>query len=394
VAVTSLGERLVARVVNGPGDRREVLRDDALLAAALIALSIPLALLGPAGHRPDALGWVLLVAGQVPLVWRRRYPLPAVAAMIALLGPYHGLDYTHTAAVPGSMVLLYTFAANSRPRRTIAIGVVVISAATFFNLASTPQDAAETLKVSGWIVAVLIAGANTRVYRHYLVASRARAERAERSREDEAARRVAEERLRIARDLHDLLAHSITLIGVRTGVAAHLLTADPQRLDVKALAGTLDEVAGVCQSARAQLRTTLEVLREAGPGDGPLPDMSGLPDLAEAAGARLTVHTDDRPIPPAVAAATYRIVQEALTNAARHAGPDAKPEVTVEAHGAALHVSITDSGVGAGAAEGVGFGLIGMRERVRSVGGTITAGPRPERGFGVTAVLPLTGSER
>jgi signal transduction histidine kinase len=399
-------ERLVARVLRVPADRRLVLRNDALLAAAVIAVSVALALLS--AERPTVLGWTLLLSGQIPLIWRRLHPELALAAMIPLVGAYHALgyaytEYAHFAAVPGSMTLLFTFASLSRPLRTFLVGVFVIGAATVITLATNSHDVTETVQVSGWIVAVLIAGANVRVYRRYLAATTDRAERAERTREEEAGRRVAEERVRIARDLHDLLAHSITLIGVRTAVASHLLTVDPSRLDRAALATALDEVAETCRSARVEVRTTLEVLRDESTSEGPLPDLSSLPALATTAGARLTLRAEAA-VPPAVAAAAYRIVQEALTNTVRHAGPAGAAQVTVEAHDAELHISIIDdgplldpvpgdsellsSGSGSGSSSS-GFGLIGMRERARSVGGTLVAGPLPRRGFAVTAVLPL-----
>ena len=144
------------------------------------------------------------------------------------------------------------------------------------------------LQSAGWIVAVAVVGEVVRMHRNYVAAIVERAERAERTREEEAARRVAEERLRIARDLHDLLAHTITLIGVQTSVAAHVLVADPDRLDRTAVAGALDTIADTCREARAELRTTLRVLRA--DGDGPLPDLAGIPSLAraaEAAGAQV-----------------------------------------------------------------------------------------------------------
>jgi signal transduction histidine kinase len=255
---------------------------------------------------------------------------------------------------------------------------------------------AESFQIAGWVVSMLVLGGYLRVHRQLTATALERAERAERTREEEARRRVAEERLRIARDLHDLLAHNITLIGVRTAVAAHVLTEDPDRLDRAAVAKALDDIADTCRSARGELRTTLEVLRDHGPLDerGPLPGLDGLPDLAataRAAGAEvdLSVGTGAG-VPATVGAAAYRIVQEALTNAVRHGGrADLTVRVGVHEREGALCVDITDDGAGTG--DGTpGFGLVGMRERVRSVGGTLDAGPLEERaGYAVSAVLPL-----
>ncbi|WP_331766405.1 histidine kinase [Embleya sp. NBC_00896] len=385
----SPGGRALAALNRDPAQAPHALRNDVVLTGALMVLSTLLGLAVRDGSRPDALGWALLLGGQVPLIRRRTRPLAALSVMIAFIGPYHALGYTHFAPIPGSMIMLYTVAATGRARRTVLTGVAVIGGTVCANLATGGDDPLNTLRIAGWIVAVLIAGANVRVWRRLVIATVERAERAERTREEEAARRVAEERLRIARDLHDLLAHSITLIGVRASVAAHLLTADPDRFDRAGLAKTLDDIADTCRDARAEVRTTLEVLRH-GDGGGPLPDLTSLPDLVGAAGADLTLDTGSEvPIPPAVAAAAYRIVQEALTNSVRHAGPDARAAVTVRTRDGALHVTVTDEGRPTANTSGSGFGLIGLRERARSVGGTLLAGPRQPGGFEVAAVLPL-----
>ncbi|SED48519.1 Histidine kinase [Streptomyces sp. 3213] len=186
----------------------------------------------------------------------------------------------------------------------------------------------------------------------------------------------------------------LTPIGVQASVAAHVLTTDPDRLDRAAVAKALDDIADTCRSARGELRTTLEVLRDDGPPDerGPLPGLDGLPDLAataRGAGAKVELAVLADAVPAAVGAAAYRIVQEALTNAVRHGGRgDLTVRVGVRERDGALHVDVTDDGLGSGAAP-PGFGLVGMRERVRSVGGTLSAGPLDAAGFAVNAVLPL-----
>ncbi|MGI5395008.1 sensor histidine kinase [Streptomyces sp. CA-251251] len=375
-------------------------RNDAVLAAALLAVAACLALFTDEGRRPDAAGWTLLVAAHIPIVWRRRHPLLVLAAVVVLVGPYHALDNNHAAPGPASYVALYTLAVTGRPLRTLLTGVAVLTFSVSIMLTVDAHQAVELLRISGWVVAILFAGVDVRYYRQYVAAIVERAERAERTREEEARRRVAEERLRVARDLHDLLAHSITLIGVQTSVAAHVLTADPDRLDRATVAKALDDIAETCRSARGELRTTLEVLREQDAPDarGPLPGLHGLPDLVEAArlaGARAELSVDAGTVPPAVGAA-YRIVQEALTNAVRHAGPEPTVRVEVRGERGALRLSVTDDGTGpddpaATALVGTpGFGLVGMRERARSVGGTLDAGPRAggAGGFAVTALLP------
>ncbi|WP_329277076.1 sensor histidine kinase [Streptomyces sp. NBC_01451] len=400
----------MAAITRDPRSAPHALRNDALLASAGAVIATALALLTDGGStrpdvldqggRPDVLGWALLLGAYVPIVWRRRRPMLVLVAVVALVVPYHALDYNHTAPTPAAYIALYTVAVTGRPLRTIVTGAVVLGIALSVMLTVSMHQAVELLRISGWIAAVLFFGIDVRFYRQYVSAIVERAERAERTREEEARRRVAEERLRVARDLHDLLAHTITLVGVQTAVAAHVLAADPDRLDRAAVARALDDIAETCRTARGELRTTLEVLREGqggGEGRGPLPGLAGLPDLAEtarAAGAEveLAVRVRSDAVPPAVGAAAYRIVQEALTNAVRHGGrDDLTVRVLLYGGEGALRVEVTDDGVGGGAdaPEALGFGLVGMRERARSVGGTLDAGPKDNGGFTVSAVLPL-----
>ncbi|MFF3708997.1 sensor histidine kinase [Streptomyces phaeochromogenes] len=426
-------ERVMAAINRDPLTAPHRTRNDAIFAAGVAVLAVALALLVDDGRRLDPLGWALLLGAHVPLVWRRTRPVLVMLAVVACVAPYHGLDFHHAAPTPASYLALYTVAVTGRPLRTVLVGMGVLGVAVSVMLSVSAKDAIQLLEISGWVVAMLFFGVDVRFYRRYVASIVERAERAERTREEEARRRVAEERLRIARDLHDLLAHSITLIGVQTSVAAHVLTADPERLDRKAVAQALDDIAGTCRTARGELRTTLEVLRAhdavvgvgtdlgagAGPGSvsgagdmrGPLPGIDGLAGLAESgrvAGARVELSVRADGIPPSVGAAAYRIVQEALTNAVRHGGrEDLTVRVGLWTADGALRVSVTDDGTGGGADGGAnadggagssdgtpGFGLVGMRERARSVGGTLDAGPGPAEGFEVTATLPLPREDK
>ncbi|WUV75838.1 histidine kinase [Streptomyces sp. NBC_01477] len=365
------------------------------LGQAALALALPEA---ARSHRPDALGWILLAAGAALLTWRRHAPMWCLVGTVTVVAPYHYMENIQEAPLLASMIALYSVAVAGPPARTfLVVPTVVGTMATVMAAIGRPAGA-PMLQGAGWVVAVAVAGEVVRMHRNYIAAIMERAERAERTREEEAARRVAEERLRIARDLHDLLAHSITLIGVQTSVAAHILLADPDRLDRTAVAGALDNIADTCREARSELRTTLRVLRA--DSDGPLPGLAGIPSLtkaAEAAGAdvSLTLDPGRDAVPAAVGAAAYRIIQESLTNAVRHAGaPAPRVRVAVRHRDAALHVCVEDDGpepVKPPAADRPeGFGIVGMRERARSVGGTFAAGPRIDgtAGFSVTAVLP------
>ncbi|MET9045449.1 histidine kinase [Streptomyces sp. NPDC004362] len=389
------GERIIAALNRDPRTAPHGVRNDALLAVALALSAVCLGVLTDLARRPDALGWTLLLAAHVPIVWRRRRPLLVLAAVVALVAPYHALDNNHGAPLPASFVALYTVAVTGRPLRTILTGTAVLGIVVSVMLTVNAHQALGLLRVSGWVIAVLFFGVDVRYYRQYVASIVERAERAERTREEEARRRVAEERVRIARDLHDLLAHSITLIGVQTSVAVHVLAADPERLDRAAIARALEDIAGTCRTARGELRTTLDVLREQGAegeARGPLPGIDGVTDLvgaARLAGARVRQTVRIREVPPAVGAAAYRIVQEALTNVVRHAGPEPVVRVDLHEKDGALHLSVTDDGTGPSPGGVPGYGLVGMRERARSVGGTIDAGPRTQGGFEVAAVLPL-----
>ncbi|WP_460073333.1 sensor histidine kinase [Streptomyces sp. YKOK-I1] len=358
---------------------------DVWLAVASAAVAVVLGLFVEDGRRLDVLGWTLLLAAQLPLLVRHRHPMAVLVAVVACVAPYHALDYMHSAAVPAGMIALYTVASTGSARRTLLTGVVVVGGTLTVDALVSPSQFVDVLRISGWIIDVLLFGG-------YLRVQRERAERAERTRDEEARRRVAEERLRIARDLHDLLAHSITLIGVQTSVAAHVLAADPDRLDRAAIAKALDDIADTCRTSRGELRTTLEVLREDDDARGPLPGLHGLPGLADtarAAGAKVELSVGATDVRPAVGAAAYRIVQEGLTNAVRHGGrEDLTVEVRVYEEQGALRVTVTDDGEGAGDTA-PGYGLVGMRERARSVGGTLAAGPRDGKGFEVRAVLPV-----
>ncbi|MEU1411601.1 histidine kinase [Streptomyces sp. NPDC005731] len=389
------GERIIAALNRDPRTAPHGMRNDALLAVALAVSAVCLGLFTDLARRPDALGWTLLLAAHVPIVWRRRRPLLVLAAVVALVAPYHALDNNHGAPLPASFVALYTVAVTGRPLRTILTGTAVLGIVVSVMLTVNAHQALGLLRVSGWVIAVLFLGVDVRYYRQYVASIVERAERAERTREEEARRRVAEERVRIARDLHDLLAHSITVIGVQTSVAVHVLAADPERLDREAIARALDDIAETCRTARGELRTTLDVLREQGAegeARGPLPGVDGVTDLvgaARLAGARVQQTVRIHQVPPAVGAAAYRIVQEALTNVVRHAGPEPVVRVDLQEKDGALHLSVTDDGTGPTPGGVPGHGLVGMRERARSVGGTIDAGPRAQGGFEVAAVLPL-----
>jgi signal transduction histidine kinase len=243
---------------------------------------------------------------------------------------------------------------------------------------------------TGWIISAGVMGVTAYMWQLHLREVEQRAEDAERTRDEVARRKAMEERLRIARELHDSLTHSISVVCVQAGVAVHLARKRGEEVPPALLA---IQEAGA--DAARELRTTLSVLRSQEDGDGSgLGQLHQLVGRARTAGLPVTVTVTgaERPLPADVDQAAYRIVQEALTNVSRHAG-QACASVHLHYTPDALSVQVEDDGLGAGASTGSrpagpGLGLIGMRERVTALGGRLHAGPRDGSGFGVRAELP------
>ena len=228
-----------------------------------------------------------------------------------------------------------------------------------------------------------------------------RARRAEHTREEEALRRVAEERMRIARELHDIVGHHIALINVQAGVASHVLDTQPEQARL-----ALAHVREAGRSALAELSATVAVLRQGDESDAPhepVPGLGRLPALLETfdrAGLRVSRQDEGEPrnLPTTVDLTAYRVVQESLTNVRKHAGTSAA-RLRLAYRRDELHIEVEDDGPGPGAVPvggtggstvgGTGHGLIGMRERAASVGGSFRAGPGPAGGFRVSVDLPL-----
>ncbi len=245
------------------------------------------------------------------------------------------------------------------------------------------------LFVTGWLVSAGVTVVTARIWQLHVRDLEERALEAERGRDEAARHLAAQERLRIARELHDSLTHSISVVQVQAGVAAHLARRRGEEVPAPLLA-----IQEAGQDAARELRATLGVLRaddEAGPSG--LERVPGLLARMRAAGLTVTwsVTGPQRSLPPEVDQAVYRIVQEALTNVTRHAG-QASAAVRLCYTPGELTVQVDDDEAGPSRPPAVpGLGLIGMRERVTSLGGALTAGPRPGGGFTVRADLPLAG---
>jgi signal transduction histidine kinase len=368
----------------------------ALGSAVFLVVSAPH---GTAGETDlDALGYLLLAASGLVLVLRRRAPVAVLVVVLACVLGYQIRDYPGIAAV-SVLVAVYTGVRAGRRTPTIALtgfALVVGVLTAGPGAGEEVRDVTERRFPIGWIVA---AGVTAEVSRQREAAVRAaneRAAEAERTREETARRRASDERLRIARELHDSLTHSISVIKVQAGVAVHLARKRGDEVPEALLA-----IQEASRDATRELRATLDVLRtdvgdeggDESPGSG-LDRLDELVERARAAGvpATVTVSGDERPVPAEVSRAAYRIVQEALTNVGRHAGRPATVSVRLDYRPDGLAVQVVDDGRATPAAAPVpGTGLIGMRERVTALGGRLRAEPRTEGGFAVRAELPADG---
>jgi signal transduction histidine kinase len=365
-----------------------------LVAGAIVVVGV--ALRADASTRPLALA--LAVAATATLVLRRSAPTATLAISGALVLALFAVDHAAGAvAVVAPAIALYSLAL-SRGRLHLVAAVVAAAAAVIvadvFLAGHNPH--ALTLQTAAHVALVavpVLAAEALRNRRSYIRLLLERLELAERTREEEAQRRAEQERLRIARELHDVVAHTLTTINVQAGVAAHLADREPDRAG-----SALAAIESASHEALDELRAILGVLREANGAEVPLepaPGLAGVPSLVdqfrEAGGdveLQISGEQPDR-LPEAVQLAAFRIVQESLTNAARHA-PGAAARVRLAYEAERLSVSIENDSAPMGNGNGeAGVGIVGMRERVGALGGSLAAGPSAA-GFRVEAELPYT----
>ena len=372
---------------------------DVTLALLLIANAVPGTRLGISNAAVFSIWWlgVLVTAvGAVATVRRREHPRGV--AILALAGAIvlGGFGFLPTLFMLGpSMVALYALAdrTDRKTANTIAFTGIAVLAGTSV-LASPHQTFALTvISPAACLLLPVALGTTARVRRDLLAAVQARAEYAERTREEEARHRVAEERRRIARELHDVVAHHLALANAQAGTAAHLVDSHPEQAR-KILA----DLSGTTSSALRELKATVGLLRDADDPNAPLepaPGLARLPELItafETGGLTVAVSVEgmQRQLSPGVDLTAYRIVQEALTNVTKHAVTRLADVRLVYANDR-LTIMVTNEGeaLAPDGASSRGFGLMGMRERAQSVGGRLQVGRRPDGGFSVTAELPL-----
>jgi signal transduction histidine kinase len=359
----------------------------ALEAVVLIATQFA-ARFHPNSHPLDPVGFGLLVlaAGTIGVSWR--WPVWAVGLALASVLAYHQIGYPPGPIDLALMIALFKAASPQHLWRAVALGAIVVLGYLMVGLLSPSGPSVEALLLGLFAVTTSlglgVAVAGQRAY------SRER-------REEETQRRVTEERLRIARELHDLVSHSISTINVQAGVAAHMIGERPEQARDALLA-----IRDTSKDTLRELRGILQVLRQVDDVEprAPAPGMAQLDILIDTASrggvpTRASIAGQARTLPPAIDLAAYRIIQESLTNVIRHAGR-ASAEVRLTYEPSQLVVEVTDDGRGApaaSAAETNGHGVAGMQERVNAVGGTLEVGPWSGRGFRVRATLPTDGAK-
>ena len=368
---------------------------DSLLAAPVLIMTLLGAGLWsgcPCPVPPE--GVALLVVGAVPLALRRRFPV-AVWLLTGLAAAAYGiLPYNDPPLPYAALVGVYTVAAHS-PRRTAVAAAVVtavaIVVATVLSGDSGKVDVAFEFLIfaTAWLL-----GDGVRVRRAYTSELEDRAVRLAREREEEARRATAEERVRIARELHDVVAHHVSVISVQSEAARFLLPDHPDKAKE-----AVEAVGDTARQTLTEMRRLFGALRQDGDARSPLAPQPGLVVLGDLVdsfrqaglGVELVVEGDGRRLPRGIDLSAYRMVQEALTNVLKHAGP-ARARVVVRYGDEDLFVSVTDDGRGPDpSGNGRGHGLVGMKERANLFGGELRAGGREEGGFTVEARLPFAG---
>ncbi|MCK8677862.1 MULTISPECIES: sensor histidine kinase [Streptomyces] len=387
--------------------RRHPTGVDTFWALMLLGFSLLWVVQVPEGAAPTALAAAVVVLLSLSVALRRRAP-EKVLILVAALGLVQLVaDVAVNPADFAMLVVIYTVAAHGGPRWASRLALVGgVCAAPLAQVRWPVENTSAAGQVFFTVVMTVpfvlawVLGDSIRTRRAYFAQLEERARRLEKEREAQAKVAVAAERARIARELHDVVAHNVSVMVVQADGAAYVLDNSP---DLAKQA--LETISGTGRQALAEMRRLLGILRTGEPEDAedyvPQPDVQQIEDLVEQV-RKAGLHVDfriegtPRPLPSGVELTAYRIVQEALTNTRKHGGPDVGASVRLVYFDDGLGLLVEDDGRGAahelyedGGADGRGHGLIGMRERVGMVGGTLDAGPRPGGGFRISALLPL-----
>ena len=361
------------------------LRRHPTLVDVALVLALAAGYVGRAGHAHEWFGGVAIAVLQVaPLLVRRRYPRSVLAA-VTIGFILQAVAYVPTPPV-AQVVAVYTVAASLPRYEALIAGAAGSAAATIalLGLGDFNRAAHDLIPLIGaWVV-----GDNLGTRRAYTRALEERAERLEREQAAEQARAVAEEQARIARELHDVIAHNVSVMVVQAAAANDVFDSRPERARE-----ALHAIEASGRSALAELRRLLGVVRGDGADYTPQPGLDRLDDLVaqvRAAGLAVAVTVEGAPraLPAGVDLSAYRVVQEALTNTLKHAEAT-RADVALRYRDGELDVEVRDDGDGPDNGSSPGHGLIGMRERVTAFGGTLETGPLNTGGFGVSARFPL-----
>lgn len=377
----------------------EASRVDAVLAVAFTALGLVTVFVQEVKDgltEPTGLAVVTTVLACLPVAFRRRAPLAAVVAACVAILVHIALDFPEGSLPLTVLALAYTIAAWGSPRAAVAGLVTIYATITLLAVMEAPGlDTVTVLANLAFFGVAWAVGLAVRARREALEARIREADERSNFERQRAARLLAEERLRIARELHDVVAHSMSVIAVQAGVGAHVVEERPAEARA-----ALEAISATSRGALNELRQLLGALRD---DDGersrePAPDLSNVSRLVDdvrAAGVPVVLEVSGTcsGINPAIELSAYRLVQEALTNVIKHAGTPTRVEVRVQHDDESLTVSVVDDGRGAAVnaesdSRHAGHGLIGMRERVEIWGGQLTAGPARGGGYAVTAILP------
>ena len=344
---------------------------------------------------PPLAAYLLLAVPSVALIWRDSRPVEVLGLAAGGAVGWAALGQIDGAALVPVIVGVYWVALTRARHIAVAAGLAGAAAIFVTEGLLGPFGWFGGPNATMWpeLLAAGAVGASVAARRQWLGAESDRAARAEQAREEETRRRVDAERMRIARELHDVVAHSMAMINVQATAASMQLAADPA-----SAAEAIQAIRRASKSGLRELRTILEVLRQVDSGSPATPDLRAIAALVEATSAAGTPTTLELaepsvPLPPPVGLAVYRIVQESLTNVVRHAGRVAAT-VGMRQDGGYMYVDVVNEGgaVSAAFSDGTGTGLTGMRERAAALGGTLDAGPRPGGGFAVHARLPVTAA--
>jgi signal transduction histidine kinase len=369
-----------------------------VLVTVLAAVSAVPSVVHDHGH-PQGAAIIVLALAAVPLLARRIWPIPVFGVVLAVNAGAVLWDGVRQVNGPALLIALYTVAAM-RPRREalVCVGLLELTMVAGLLLFAGGGWWYDAIFASGMVAAALGLGLYSATRRAYLAELHDRAERLERERDQQGALAAAAERARIAREMHDIVAHHLTVMVTLSDAAIAASASSPERA-----AEVMRSVSATGRRALADTRRLLGVLRHR-PGQDPAEDLQPVPDLTQldmlieqvrSAGldTTLEIHGEALDVPAGVQLTVYRLVQEALTNTLKHGGPGARASVRLRFLPGELRVDVDDDGAGAAApaTASIGSGLVGMQERVHAYGGDVQTGPRQPGGWRVSARLHLDG---